>query len=217
LNCLVECRKAFFVTFESDYDTHKDLVAEFELFGSSAPYYARDKKYIKKHVKMPFDYIVLDHSGLDAQLMKEGIENTDFWNVWRLTPQVYRFKDDADWLVKNEPAKQETEGINERAGYVLSSVISMLLARQTSRSMMKSLSGSRYELKLKSSGLNVYEKADKAGPVAGKVPDGVEIITVEYSTRGLNDEEIYWYVFYFRKEPLLMLMGYMLESDLVFE
>jgi hypothetical protein len=87
VRCLVECRKAFYVTFESEYDTQKDLKSDGGvLFSSSAPYFARDKNYILKNVKEPLDYIVLDYSSIDAELMKEGIDNTAFWNVWRLTP-----------------------------------------------------------------------------------------------------------------------------------
>jgi hypothetical protein len=117
LDCLIECRKAFFVTFESNYDTQKDLTAATALFGSSAPYYAKDKEYIKKNVKTPFDYIVLDHKNLDAELMKEGIDNTAFWNVWRLTPEVYRFKDEDDWLVKrkrfSDPTLMPARGMSQ--------------------------------------------------------------------------------------------------------
>src|SRR5450432_1560930 len=67
--CLVECRKAFFVTFEKDYDTQTDLKSTIYIFFSRAPYYARDKEYIKKNVKEPFDYIVLDHASIDRELM----------------------------------------------------------------------------------------------------------------------------------------------------
>ena len=89
-DCLIECRKAFFVTFEKNYDTQDDLKDKFFFFGSSAPYYARDKDYIRKNVKDHFDYVVLDHSQIDRDLTKEGTDHTSFWNVWRLTPKVYR-------------------------------------------------------------------------------------------------------------------------------
>jgi hypothetical protein len=89
IKCLVECRKAFFVSFESDYDTQKDLNSSGGILSSSrAPYYARSKEYIRKNVKDPFEYVVLDHQNVDAELMKHGIDTVGFWNVWRLTPQV---------------------------------------------------------------------------------------------------------------------------------
>jgi len=48
---LTAVRKAFFVEFESWYDTQKDLEGGMSLLsGSRAPYYAREKAYIEKHV-----------------------------------------------------------------------------------------------------------------------------------------------------------------------
>lgn len=57
--CLTDCRKAFFATFETFYDTQMDLNNSFAIFGSRAPYYARDKEYIKKNVRDHFSYVVL--------------------------------------------------------------------------------------------------------------------------------------------------------------
>jgi hypothetical protein len=219
VECLVECRKAFFVSFESAYDTQKDLRADGGiLFGSQAPYYARDKDYIKKNVKEHFDYIVLDHKNIDSDLMKEGIDNTAFWNVWRLTPQVYRYQKEDPWIIQHHPAKQAAEGLSERAAHVLSSMTSMLLTRQDSRRMAKYINNSSYfDLKVKA-GTTIYLKADKNGDKAGVLPPGVEVIGADYATQGLNDEEIYWSAFYFAKgPPMIMLSGYVLQDDLIFE
>jgi hypothetical protein len=61
--CLIACRKALYVEFESYYDIQKDLENSGGglLFGSRAPYYARNVQYVEKNVATPFDYIVLDH------------------------------------------------------------------------------------------------------------------------------------------------------------
>jgi hypothetical protein len=219
VECLVECRKAFFVSFEKSYDTQKDLRTDGGiLFASQAPYFARDKDYIKKHVRTPFDYIVLDHQNIDADLMKEGIDNTAFWNVWRLTPQVYRYQEKDPWIIQHHPAKQAAEGLSERAAHVLSSMTSILLTRQDSHRMAKYINSSSYfDLKLKA-GATVYSKADKNGDQAGVLPEGVETIGVDYATPGLNDEEFYWSVFYFAKgPPMIMLSGFILQDDLIFE
>ncbi len=218
VECLVECRKAFFVSFESAYDTQKDLKGLGILSGSQAPYYARDKDYIKKNVKEHFDYIVLDHKNIDADLMKEGIENTTFWNIWRLTPQVYRHDKNDPWIVQHHPAKQAAEGLGDRAAHVLSSMVSILLARQDCRRMAKYIDDSTYsDLKVKE-GTAIYSKADKSGDKEGVLPKGAETIGVDYATQGLNDKEIYWSVFYFdRGPPMVMMSGYVLEEDLIFE
>jgi hypothetical protein len=48
------------------------------------------KRYIDEYVRDPFDYVQLDHSRVDAELLRDGIEPAVFWNIWRLTPPVYR-------------------------------------------------------------------------------------------------------------------------------
>ena len=162
LECMIECRKAFYLAFEQDYDIKKDLENRIGLlFGSRAPYYARNKEYADKNVKTPFDYIVLDYAGIDAELMKEGMDNTTFWNVWRLTPQVYRHVEGDEWLVKHELQKQESDGIQDRAAYVLSSVVSLLLARQNNRRMMRSNPPNSHDLKLKKKGVIVFQRLTK--------------------------------------------------------
>jgi hypothetical protein len=111
--CLIECRKAFFVTFEKAYDTQVDLRGSFGILGSRAPYYAREKNDIEKRVSDHFDYIVLDHAQVDRDLMREGIDHTAFWNVWRLTPSVYRYEKTDPWRVKHDPRLVDDEGIKD--------------------------------------------------------------------------------------------------------
>jgi hypothetical protein len=219
--CMTECRKAFYVAFESSYDIKKDLTNELGLFfGSRAPYFARNKEYADKNVNTPFDYIVLDHAGIDAELMKEGIDNTTFWNVWRITPQVYRHDTKDIWLVKHEPQKLDAQDAEERSAYVLSSVTSMLLARQANRRKMRSNPFASSEIKVKKKGVIVYKKADKNGPIAGTIPDDIEVVNTDYATDGLNDNEVYWSIFCFRKkdekQEFFILSGFVLQDDLDF-
>jgi hypothetical protein len=87
--CLVECRKVIFLRFEWHYDISefKDEAAAANFFAAAfchAPAYAKDKRYIDENVRNPFDYIVLDHSRLDGELVKEGLDPGVFWNIWRL-------------------------------------------------------------------------------------------------------------------------------------
>jgi hypothetical protein len=214
---LVSVRKAFFVEFETFYDTQKDLDNPFGLFGSRAPYFARNKEYIEKNVATPFDYIVLDHAQVDADLTNEGIDHTTFWNVWRLTPQVYRHKDGDPWLNKHEPRKLESEGIKERANYALEAMVEVLLARQTNRRMTKWIdSRTNYVAKLRKDETTVYAKADKASAVVGKTKAGLTEIGVDYSTPALRGEGQFWSVTHFEKGGPI-LMGYIAEEDLKFD
>ena len=190
--------------------TQKDLENDFGgLFGSGAPYFARNRDYIDKHVATPFDYVVLDHSQVDADLTKEGIDHTTLWNVWRLTPQVYRHGNDEPWLTKHEPPKLEREGIRDRATCALEAMVEILLARQTSRRMTKLIANRpNYVAKLKGEETTVYAKADKDSAVVGKTPPGLTEIWVEYSTPALMGNGQFWSVMHFKKgDPWLVGFG----------
>jgi len=222
LESLTEARKAFFLAFETPYDLKKDLESNgLLIFGSSAPYFARNKEWIDKNVKTPFDYIFLDHSAIDAELMKEGIETTTFWNVWRLTPQVYRHTKAEQWRVKHELSKQNPDGIEDRSAYVVASVTSMLLQRQSNRSRMRDGLYGSYEINVKKKGVVVYQKADKNGPVSGTIPDDINVVHITYATDGLTDDDVYWSSFCYKEktdtQPFFMLSGYILQDDLDFK
>jgi hypothetical protein len=217
--CLIACRKAFYVEFESSYDIQKDIDNPgLGLFGSRAPYYARNPEYIEKEVATPFDYIVLDHNQIDADLTKEGIDHTSFWNIPRLTPDVYRHKEQDEWVVKHEPSKLQKEEIKERAAYVLENLVAILLARQANRRRMKGLPSfpKLYTAKVRQPNTTVYKKADKTGAVEGFIPEGITEVMVDYATRGLKDNETYWYVFH-RSKTTPWILGFVLEEDLEFE
>lgn len=216
--CLADCRKAFFVTFETHYDTQVDLHNALAIFGSRAPYYARDKEYIKKHVREHFDYVVLDHAQVDRDLMREGIDHTAFWNVWRLTPQVYRHKKEDAWRVKHEPRFYEPDGFSDRSALVLSTMTSILLARQSTLRAAHYIQHTHDPDVKAKAGTKFYEKADQNGAVAGVLPEGKEQISISYATQGLNDEKWYWRAMYvIPGETASMIVGYVLETDLILE
>jgi hypothetical protein len=218
--CLIACRKAFYAVFEHEYDTQKDLNAV--LFGSRAPYYARNKEYIERHVKTPFDYIVLDHGQLDADLTKEGLDHTSFWNIWRLTPAVYRHKPEDEWLVKHEPHLLEEDGLKARAAYVLENAVSILLARQKNKQMVKWAQYRVYSARLRREKTTVYTKADKASTVAGITKDGSTIVHVNWATPGLKGDGIYWSAIQATGDGndddlRAYLQGFIHEEDLIFD
>ena len=108
--CAIACRKALYLELEWRYD-----IAKFKdgqpvgLLGglSSAPYFARNMEFIQKNVRDPTDFIVLDHGDLDQKLLKDGVDPTAYWNLWRLTPAVYRTPDKT-WVVKHDFDKLDT-------------------------------------------------------------------------------------------------------------
>lgn len=214
--CLIDCRKSFFVRFESDYDI-KPLSKEtlhalaMTILGFKAPYYARDKKYIEENVKEPTDYIVFDHNTLEMDLMKKGIGSTSFWNVWRLTPAVYRHGSQGDWIIKHELNKLEEEGIKERAEYVLDTTINILVIADNKLKKSKTLTHNKYFIDLKHEKVPVYEKADRASKVVQHTPENLLKIYVDSSVTSLDGANIFWEVSHFEDD--VYIQGFIDNDD----
>lgn len=164
--CLVNCRKAIFVRIEFQYDVAPFGAEEgpkglgLFLLGRKAPFYARSKDYVDKNVNDATDYIVFDHNNVEMDLMKSGMDSVSFWNVWRLTPQVYRSEAGGDWVVKREFGKFEEDGIRERAEYVLDTTINLFVAAHQKLAATRSPERRNYYVKLRREQVPVYEKAD---------------------------------------------------------
>lgn len=202
--CLVECRKAFFIEFERGYDVRpfsgEEINSLAGLF-SSAPYYAKNKDYIKENVHDPFDYVVLDHAKMNAELVKMGIDNGAFWNIWRLTPNVYRDQN-GDWLVKHEPEKLKEEGIANRAAYVFENVVDILLKeRSYRRSLMWVRSTEKFVVTLKAAGVPIFRNADDQSEIVLASPPELTELPVDYATPGLRGDKWYWHVTGFVEIP----------------
>lgn len=181
--CLFNCRKAIFVRIEHDYDVAPFAEVDKNMWlarlGGKAPYYARNKEYIDKNVRDPTDYIVLDHSELDMDLMRKGIDTVSFWNVWRLTPEVYRSKKDSPWVHKRDFAKLEAEGLRERSEYVLDTTITMLASADQKAAATRWTEPRKYFVELKREGAPIYEKATVNSSVKSHVPPGVTKVYVD--------------------------------------
>lgn len=215
--CLIECRKSLFVSIEHYYD-----IAPFEKATSppswvippfsKAPFYAQNKGYIESNVNEPTDYIVYDHDDLELEFLKLGIDRLSYWNVWRLTPEVYRRKGEKEWVVKEEFQKLEKEGIAERAEYVLDTTINLFVSMDQKRKALKSVEWKNYYVTLHKPKVPLYEKADKTSKILGYTPEELEKLYVEYYVPGLKGEGIFWKVAHF--EDGLHLWGYIHNDDL---
>src|SRR5262249_8651995 len=131
-DCLIACRKAIFLEFEWPYDIQRKRL-------SRAPKYALDPEWKEKNVRDPFDYIVIDRSRLDADLLKEGIDRRIFWNIHRLTPEVYRPRGGGTWAVKQDPDRLHEEGAQDRAAYVLENTIDLVLKTEANKRAVRSV------------------------------------------------------------------------------
>lgn len=216
-SCLILCRKALFVRIESDYD-----IAPFEkqeqpnklglfLLGRKAPYYARQKDYIKKNVRDPTDYIVLDHSELEMELMKSGMDSVSFWNVWRLTPEVYRSADDKPWVVKRDFAKLEADGIKERGEYVLDTTINLLVSADQKVAAARWTEPRRYFANLRREQVPLYQKASLTSDVIATTPAGLTMVYVDFAVDGIEAGS-FWHVSHYDEN--VSLYGYISADEI---
>ncbi len=211
--CVVVCRKVLYVAVEHRYDVSQfreakplGLLARI----NRAPYFARDPQYIQENVKDPTDYIVRDHSRIDQDLLKDGVDTTAFWNVWRLTPEVYR-SEDKQWVIKHDFGKLDAATLADNAEYVFSTTVDMALAIDASRKAVRWKQHGRYYVKLAREGVPIYEKADVGSKVAATTPAGMTKIDTDYRVSGLMGDGPYWHVNEMAKDA--WLLGYIYNDD----
>lgn len=194
--CSIACRKALYLEIEWNYDISKfkdekplGLLSGYSL----APYFTRNKEYIEENVSDPTDFIVLDYSKLDQQLLKDGIDPTAYWNLWRLTPEVYR-RTDKTWVVKEDFDKLDKELLDDKIEYIFSTTVDVVLGLHTARRAVKSGSHGKYYLDLRSECVPVFEKADKTSTISSTTPPGLTRIDTDYRVHGLQGDAVYWHV-----------------------
>jgi hypothetical protein len=143
MDALIATRKALFLAVEVDYDVREwkdhdpSRGINLLLMGNNkSPYHTRNKSWIQEHVSNPLDYIQLDHERIHIEMMELGIDPTEFFNVWRLTPKVYRLSDDV-WAVDMEP-RIDTAATENNARYCLDVVVSILLNQQFRKILVRS-------------------------------------------------------------------------------
>lgn len=216
VQCLVYCRQAVFARFEWLYDAQPFLKGEKYLgllaFGSKVPYFARDQKYIEESVKEPTDFVIYDHNAIEMELMKSGVDSTAYWNVWRLTPEVYRKSNDAPWIVKNDFRKLDSDGIKDRAEYVLLATTEMLLAADQSQSRTRSPDCRSFYLMLKQDGVTVFSKASKLSSIEQTTAVGIRKLFCDFNVEGLDGSGIFWHVTHWEEDA--RVYGFVHEDDI---
>jgi hypothetical protein len=219
VNVLINCRKAIYVEIEADYDissyideSERKGILGIMLAGYKAPFYARNKKYIDEKVKEPTDFIVYDHDNLDMDLLRSGMSRLDYWNVWRLTPSLYRKDSKSDWIVKEEFRKLDEEGIKDRAEYVLDSTINLILTKHLDLKRSKTPDYKKYYVNLKNESALIYEKADNKSKVVGTVSADCKKVFVDSKVSALNGEGFFWHVVHI--EDGFYLYGYIDNDDI---
>lgn len=204
--CVISCRKALYLEVEHHYDVsvYKDgrplgLMGGF----SMAPFYARNKDYIEKNVKNPTDFIVRDHSRIDQELLTSGADTTEFWNIWRLTPEVFRDRA-GNWVVKYDFDKLDDAVLADKAEYVFSTSVDVLLSLHTNRRNTKTSQYGTYFVELKNDNVPVFEKADVNSKVVGYTPAGLVKIDTDFRITGLCGDGPYWSVHHIAEGKFLI-------------
>jgi hypothetical protein len=228
--CMAECRKVIFLEVEKNYDIYefREGSQERGFFGpfSDAPYFAQNLQYINERVCTPFDYIVVDHAQLSSKLTAEGVDPQVYWNIWRLTPPVYRFRDKdqkvGEWLVKRELIKED--GANsESAAYVLEQTIDLALHLSHRRRLLRySERGTEFYVDLRNEGVTIYDKADKGSAVRTVTRPGLRRLDVDSETVGMDGRSGFWHVVHFDgdADPALpiterMIFGFISSDDVL--
>lgn len=211
--CSIACRKAIYLEIEWRYDIRmfkdgkpRGLLAGF----SDAPFFARNVEYIQQNVHNPTDFIVLDHSKLDHDLLKDGVNPTAYWNLWRLTPEIYRTLDD-QWVVKEDFDKLDAEFLEDKIEYIFSTAVDIVLCLHTARKAMKTGGYGRYFLELRREEVSVFESADRTSKIVATSPPGLVRIDTDYRVIGLKGDATYWHVSHF--DDGCRLRGYIHADD----
>jgi len=202
---LIEVRKCFFLKFEKQFDIQAfDGKNDFEKYGMldersscRAPSYAKSNRYIKDHVKSPLDYIVLDHSYLDNQCLKAGINTNDFWNIWRLTPSLRR-RSDNGWYVRIE-FRPPIEKERDHARYALEKMIEILLIDQVNSSNAKYRENNGLWLINARPGTIIYSKCTRTSEVTKVVEGEGAFLTTSSAEPSFDDDSFFWSVMHLRK------------------
>lgn len=220
--CLVAARKALYLQFEKSYDIAPFAGVEKAAHGSAigllamcnAPHYAKNKSYIDKSVRRPTDYIVLDHGKIDATLLNDGIDPATFWNIWRLTPKVYKFQT-GNWAADYVYDIADDPNAQDHCRYVIDNLIAISLQRQNVRRRIMSRDLSARFIHVRADA-PVLRKAQRGSEVEGHLPPGVRRVNVESRVTSLDGEDTFIQISYLRKDGPF-LFGYINVEETVGE
>jgi hypothetical protein len=213
VGALIAARKALYLAFEDSYDISRFASGEplglLGSYGCEAPSWAKSKQYIDQNVGDPFAFIVIDHQELESKLVRLGIDHVVFWNIWRISPAVFRFKN-GNWAVKRELDKVERSDHEIDTTYVVENVADMLLRLEAERRRQKVLPKSSYwRLQVRAGG-KLFAKADEGSALRHTFQEG-NSVQVSAETFGLDGRDGWWEVTWIGDDNYLR--GYIREED----
>ena len=138
LDAMIAIRKALFLAVESAYDIREwdsTPLAALRSFGNKSPHFTRNRQWIQQNVRKPTDYIQLDFATVRVEMLELGIDPEEFFNVWRLTPPVYKIAAE-QWGVEVQPV-HEASATEDNARYCLDVVVSVLTKQQFRKGIVR--------------------------------------------------------------------------------
>ena len=143
-----------------------------------------------------------------------GLDYNVFWNIWRLTPRVYRpaAEQGAPWVIREDATVDEN--IKGQAEYVLHHLTEILLQVERERQKSKVRQGVYAGLVLAKQGIVLRRKAAAHSARLEEIPNGVDKVNADYQVDSLDGSGKYWHVVDLLPEPSLrFIIGYLHESD----
>jgi len=218
--CAILCRKALYLEIESKYDISQyrenapGLKGLRGLLGPycDAPSFAKNADYIRNYVKSPTDYIVYDRVHLQQELSILKVDATSYWNVWRLTPEVYRDENNK-WYVKRDFDKLDYEILVDKIQYIYDTTINIVFSIHSVRNTIRTAEYQKYHITLHRDEAPVYEKADRNSAIVRTVPKGLFQIDCDHCVDGFEGDGPYWYVAQFLDKDFVV--GYIHNDYLV--
>lgn len=215
---LVNVRKAVFVEIESDYCIYEwrnsdpnEMLGLLGLVrgGTKALWYMRNKKWISEHVFNPFDYIQLDHDRIRQDLLEWGASTQDFWNIWRLTPEVIRLGKDSDWLLKGELKHIRQGATEENARYCFDRAVTLLSKKQAHHGLSRWLAYTpEHELNVRIKHREpLFRKASKESEKIAELAENT-IYKAHAVVPGLDGSGRFASIFHFQEQEPRYLSGY---------
>lgn len=219
-DAILEIRKAVFLEIEADYSIAgwRDVpraapsqgLIDFIHGGLKAPYWCKNKEWIDENVRDPFGYIQIDHERMRIDLLEWGVSTQDFWNLWRLTPSVFREPKDNTWLIKGDVQHLINAATEENARYCLDRAYSLILRKQEHSDLSRQLSYEglkRFRVRLKID-QPLLKKAATSSNVVGTLRSG-GIYTVNAFVPGLSESGMFAHIIHVdSSEPRGAYIGY---------
>ncbi len=216
---LLSIRKAIYVDIEKNYSIEKwqdydpnsqeGFMGAIRRGGLDAPWHTRNADWISKNVNKPFDYIQIDHEKMNVTLMEWGVSTEDFWNIHRLTPQVFRNADSTEWLVLGELHYLHKAATEDNVRYCLDRAISILLSKQLHSARVRTIEN-RFELDFEVKAnvpQPVYRKTSINSEVVGALEQG-KVYRATAHMPGFDRKTWFFQITHIEREPKLLLFGY---------